>query len=168
MVRAKERADWPQTALFVASNCQIRGTQIRSQAHPPSLTRRIATAFPCSQGRPALRVLRLTQIGLIRLRFPQEHLTNTLRQGLILEALEFAMPTYAHCALILGEDGSKLSKRHGATSVSQFAEEGFVPSAMINYLVGLGWNDGTDKVHPNVPCSCECPASWLPLARGTL
>jgi|EP00670_Eutreptiella_braarudii_P006106 glutamyl-tRNA synthetase len=75
----------------------------------------------------------------------EEHLTNTLRQGLILEALEFAMPTYAHCALILGEDGSKLSKRHGATSVSQFAEEGFVPSAMINYLVGLGWNDGTDK-----------------------
>lgn len=75
----------------------------------------------------------------------EEHLTNTVRQALILEALGFTMPDYAHCSLILGEDGSKLSKRHGATSVAQFAEEGFVPSAMINYLVGLGWNDGTDK-----------------------
>jgi len=84
-------------------------------------------------------------MGITHVIRAEEHLTNTLRQGLILEALGFKMPTYAHCSLILGEDGSKLSKRHGATSVAQFAAEGFVPSAMINYLVGLGWNDGTDK-----------------------
>eukprot|EP00667_Euglena_gracilis_P004890 EG_transcript_4918 len=84
-------------------------------------------------------------MGITHVIRAEEHLTNTLRQGLILEALGFQMPTYAHCSLILGEDGSKLSKRHGATSVAQFAQEGFVPSAMINYLVGLGWNDGTDK-----------------------
>jgi glutamyl-tRNA synthetase len=53
----------------------------------------------------------------------EEHLTNTLRQGLILEALEFGMPQYAHASLILGEDRSKLSKRHGATSVDQFKQQ---------------------------------------------
>jgi glutamyl-tRNA synthetase len=75
----------------------------------------------------------------------EEHLTNTLRQMLILEALGYRAPTYAHCSLILGQDRSKLSKRHGATSVSQFAEQGFLPQAMMNYLANLGWNDGTPK-----------------------
>lgn len=75
----------------------------------------------------------------------EEHLTNTLRQMLILEALGATPPKYAHCSLILGQDRSKLSKRHGATSVQQFSEQGFLPEAMINYLVNLGWNDGTDK-----------------------
>jgi len=75
----------------------------------------------------------------------EEHLTNTVRQVLVLEALGFTVPTYAHLALVLGEDRSKLSKRHGATSVNQFRLEGFLPQAMINYLCLLGWNDGTDK-----------------------
>lgn len=75
----------------------------------------------------------------------EEHLTNTLRQMLILEALGYKAPTYAHCSLILGQDRSKLSKRHGATSVSQFAAQGFLPQAMMNYLANLGWNDGTPK-----------------------
>jgi len=75
----------------------------------------------------------------------EEHLTNTVRQVLILEALRFIVPTYAHLALVLGEDRSKLSKRHGATSVNQFRLEGFLPQAMINYLCLLGWNDGTDQ-----------------------
>lgn len=75
----------------------------------------------------------------------EEHLTNTLRQMLILEALNYKPPTYAHCSLILGSDRSKLSKRHGATSVKQFSEQGFLPEAMMNYLANLGWNDGTDK-----------------------
>lgn len=75
----------------------------------------------------------------------EEHLSNTLRQMLILEALNYAPPKYAHCSLILGSDRSKLSKRHGATSVTQFKEQGFLPVAMMNYLANLGWNDGTDK-----------------------
>ena len=75
----------------------------------------------------------------------EEHLSNTLRQMLILEALKFTPPVYAHCSLILGSDRSKLSKRHGATSVKQFSEQGFLPAAMMNYLANLGWNDGTDK-----------------------
>lgn len=75
----------------------------------------------------------------------EEHLTNTLRQVLILRALGFEAPKYAHCSLILGSDRSKLSKRHGATSVTQFREEGYLPVAMVNYLATLGWNDGTEK-----------------------
>jgi glutamyl-tRNA synthetase len=75
----------------------------------------------------------------------EEHLTNTLRQVLILRALGFSAPKYAHCSLILGEDRNKLSKRHGATSITQFREEGYLPAAMINYLATLGWNDGTEK-----------------------
>lgn len=75
----------------------------------------------------------------------EEHLTNTLRQGLILEALAYAVPKYAHLSLVLGEDRAKLSKRHGATSVDQFRRAGFLADAMINYLTTLGWNDGTDK-----------------------
>eukprot|EP00550_Attheya_septentrionalis_P001180 CAMPEP_0198282450 /NCGR_PEP_ID=MMETSP1449-20131203/2266_1 /TAXON_ID=420275 /ORGANISM="Attheya septentrionalis, Strain CCMP2084" /LENGTH=888 /DNA_ID=CAMNT_0043978709 /DNA_START=183 /DNA_END=2849 /DNA_ORIENTATION=- len=75
----------------------------------------------------------------------EEHLTNTLRQGLILDALGAPRPKYAHCSLILGEDKQKLSKRHGATSCDQFRLDGFLPDAMINYLALLGWNDGTEN-----------------------
>jgi glutamyl-tRNA synthetase len=75
----------------------------------------------------------------------EEHLSNTLRQLLVLEAMGHPHPTYAHCSLILGSDRSKLSKRHGAASVQQFSDLGFLPAAMMNYLANLGWNDGTDK-----------------------
>lgn len=75
----------------------------------------------------------------------EEHLTNTLRQGLILDALGAPRPKYAHCSLILGQDKQKLSKRHGATSCNQFRLDGYLPDAMINYLSLLGWNDGTDN-----------------------
>ena len=75
----------------------------------------------------------------------EEHLTNTARQVLVLEALGRPVPTYAHCSLILGADKQKLSKRHGAMSVQQFRELGFVPSALVNYLATLGWSDGTPK-----------------------
>jgi glutamyl-tRNA synthetase len=75
----------------------------------------------------------------------EEHLTNTVRQALILDALGAPRPRYAHCSLILGEDKQKLSKRHGATSCNQFRLDGFLPDAMINYLALLGWNDGTDN-----------------------
>ncbi|EME29787.1 glutamyl-tRNA synthetase [Galdieria sulphuraria] len=75
----------------------------------------------------------------------EEHLTNTVRQILVLHALGFPLPSYAHCSLILGEDRTKLSKRHGATSVNQFRSEGYLPEALINYLALLGWHDGTEQ-----------------------
>jgi glutamyl-tRNA synthetase len=76
----------------------------------------------------------------------EEHLTNTHRQVLIYRAMGWAVPQFAHVSLILGQDRTKLSKRHGATSVSAYAEEGFLPDAMLNYLTLLGWSspDGLD------------------------
>jgi nondiscriminating glutamyl-tRNA synthetase len=70
----------------------------------------------------------------------EEHLTNTHRQVLIYRALGWSVPRFAHVSLILGQDRTKLSKRHGATSVSQFADDGFLPEAMVNYLALLGWS----------------------------
>lgn len=84
-------------------------------------------------------------MGITHVIRAEEHLSNTPRQLLVLEALGYAPPQYAHCSLILGQDRSKLSKRHGATSVSQFSSMGFLPEAMMNYLANLGWNDGTPK-----------------------
>lgn len=75
----------------------------------------------------------------------EEHLPNTLRQALIYKALGFSMPYFAHVSLILAPDRSKLSKRHGATSVGQFKEMGYLPQAMVNYLALLGWGDGTEN-----------------------
>lgn len=75
----------------------------------------------------------------------EEHLPNTLRQALIYKALGFQMPCFAHVSLILAPDRSKLSKRHGATSVGQFREMGYLPQAMVNYLALLGWGDGTEN-----------------------
>ena len=75
----------------------------------------------------------------------EEHLTNTVRQALVLDALNAPRPRYAHCSLILGEDKQKLSKRHGATSCDQYRLDGFLPDAMINYLALLGWNDGSEN-----------------------
>ncbi len=70
----------------------------------------------------------------------EEHLTNTHRQVLIYRAMGWHVPEFAHVSLILGPDRTKLSKRHGATSVSQYADDGFLPDAMVNYLTLLGWS----------------------------
>ncbi|MGA7617070.1 MAG: glutamate--tRNA ligase [Thermoanaerobaculia bacterium] len=70
----------------------------------------------------------------------EEHLTNTHRQVLLYRAFGWAVPQFAHVSLILGEDRTKLSKRHGATSVSAYAEEGYLPDALFNYLTLLGWS----------------------------
>ncbi|MDR0776942.1 MAG: glutamate--tRNA ligase [Azonexus sp.] len=75
-----------------------------------------------------------------------DHVNNTPRQINILKALGAEVPLYAHLSMILGDDGSKLSKRHGAVSVMQYDEEGFLPEAVINYLARLGWSHGDDEV----------------------
>jgi glutamyl-tRNA synthetase len=76
----------------------------------------------------------------------EEHLTNTHRQVLLYRALGWEIPRFAHVSLILGQDRSKLSKRHGATSVAAWAEDGYLPEAMLNYLTLLGWSpaDGVE------------------------
>lgn len=79
-------------------------------------------------------------MGITHVIRAEEHLTNTHRQVLIYRALGWDVPQFAHVSLILGPDRSKLSKRHGATSVSAYADEGFLPEAMVNYLTLLGWS----------------------------
>jgi glutamyl-tRNA synthetase len=75
-----------------------------------------------------------------------DHLNNTPRQMNIFRALGKEPPRYAHVPMILGEDGQKLSKRHGAASVMDYREMGFLPEALINYLVRLGWSHGDQEV----------------------
>lgn len=75
----------------------------------------------------------------------EDHISNTPRQILIGEALGFKTPEYAHLPLLLGEDRSKLSKRHGDNSVKRFREEGYLPEAVINFLALLGWNPGDER-----------------------
>src|SRR5579863_6074127 len=75
-----------------------------------------------------------------------DHLNNTPRQMNMLEALGATPPAYAHVPMILGPDGAKLSKRHGAVSVLQYQEEGFLPDALLNYLVRLGWSHGDQEI----------------------
>ncbi len=76
----------------------------------------------------------------------EDHINNTPRQINIYEALGAPVPTFAHCAMILGDDGAKLSKRHGAVSVMQYRDEGYLPQALLNYLVRLGWSHGDQEV----------------------
>jgi glutamyl-tRNA synthetase len=75
-----------------------------------------------------------------------DHLNNTPRQINMLRALGATPPTYAHVPMILGPDGAKLSKRHGAVSVLEYEREGFLPDALLNYLVRLGWSHGDQEV----------------------
>jgi len=75
-----------------------------------------------------------------------DHLNNTPRQMNMLLALGVTPPVYAHVPMILGADGAKLSKRHGAVSVLQYQEEGYLPDALLNYLVRLGWAHGDQEV----------------------
>ena len=75
-----------------------------------------------------------------------DHLTNAFRQKVIYEAMGWRVPEFAHIPLIHGPDGAKLSKRHGATSVIEYKEMGYLPEAMRNYLLRLGWSHGDSEI----------------------
>ncbi len=75
-----------------------------------------------------------------------DHLNNTPKQINILRALGKALPKYGHVPMILGDDGARLSKRHGAVSVMQYRDDGFLPEALLNYLVRLGWSHGDQEI----------------------
>ncbi|MGL4711978.1 MAG: glutamate--tRNA ligase, partial [Shewanella sp.] len=76
----------------------------------------------------------------------EDHINNTPRQINILKALGAPIPEYAHVSMILGDDGAKLSKRHGAVSVMQYRDDGYLPEALLNYLVRLGWSHGDQEI----------------------
>ena len=91
-----------------------------------------------------------------------DHVNNTPRQINILQALGAKIPEYAHLSMILGDDGAKLSKRHGAVSVMQYREEGYLPEAIVNYLARLGWSHGDDELF-----SREQLVAWFDLSHIT-
>ena len=85
-------------------------------------------------------------MGITQVIRGDDHVNNTPRQINILQALGAPVPQYAHLSMILGDDGQKLSKRHGAVSVMQYDDEGYLPEAVNNYLARLGWSHGDDEV----------------------
>jgi glutamyl-tRNA synthetase len=98
-----------------------------------------------SEGRPAYNFAVVVDDALMKVSDVirgEDHISNTPRQVLIYEALGVAPPRFAHVPLVMGPDHAPLSKRHGATSVSEFREHGFLPEALVNYLALLGWSPG--------------------------
>ena len=91
-----------------------------------------------------------------------DHVNNTPRQINLLRALGATPPHYAHLSMILGDDGQKLSKRHGAVSVTQYDDDGYLPEAVLNYLGRLGWSHGDDEIF-NIEQFCE----WFDLDHIT-
>lgn len=87
-----------------------------------------------------------------------DHLNNTFRQNIIYHAMGWNIPVYAHLPLILGPDGAKLSKRHGATGVEEYRDLGYLPEAMRNYLLRLCWSHGDDEI-----ISTEQAIEWFDL-----
>jgi glutamyl-tRNA synthetase len=89
-----------------------------------------------------------------------DHVNNTPRQIHIFQALGKPLPHFAHVPMILGPDGERLSKRHGATSVMEYKEAGMLPEALVNYLARLGWSHGDDELFPK-----EAFVAWFDLAH---
>ena len=89
-----------------------------------------------------------------------DHLTNTFRQNVIYDAMKWKKPITAHIPLILGPDGSKMSKRHGAIDVEEYKTKGILPSALINYMLRLGWSHGDDEI-----ISLENAIKWFSLEK---
>jgi glutamyl-tRNA synthetase len=75
----------------------------------------------------------------------EDHISNTPKQILMYQALGFDIPCFAHLPLILSEEGGRMSKRFGATSIREYREDGYLPSALVNYLLLLGWSPGKDR-----------------------
>src|SRR5215472_18898495 len=106
-----------------------------------------------SDGRPAYNfavVIDDVKMAVTHVIRGEDHISNTPRQILIYEALGATPPAFAHLSLVLGPDHAPLSKRHGATSVAEFRERGFLPEALVNYLALLGWSPGEGEELVNV------------------
>jgi glutamyl-tRNA synthetase len=89
-----------------------------------------------------------------------DHVNNTPRQINMYRALDASLPAFGHVPMILGQDGERLSKRHGAVSVMQYQEEGYLPEALLNYLARLGWSHGNDEKF-----TCDQLVEWFDLGH---
>jgi glutamyl-tRNA synthetase len=102
------------------------------------------------------------EMGITQVIRGDDHVNNTPRQINMLMALGATIPQYAHLSMILGDDGQKLSKRHGAVSVMQYHDDGYLPEAVLNYLARLGWSHGDAEIF-NMQQFCE----WFDLDHIT-
>ena len=102
------------------------------------------------------------EMGITQVIRGDDHVNNTPRQINMLKALGATIPQYAHLSMILGDDGQKLSKRHGAVSVMQYSDGGYLPEAVLNYLARLGWSHGDAEIF-NMQQFCE----WFDLDHIT-
>jgi glutamyl-tRNA synthetase/nondiscriminating glutamyl-tRNA synthetase len=101
-----------------------------------------------SDGRPAYNFAVVIDDALMEVTHVirgEDHISNTPRQVLLYQALGFTPPEFAHLSLVMGPDHTPLSKRHGATSVAEFRERGYLPEALVNYLALIGWSPGGDE-----------------------
>ncbi|MZH05955.1 MAG: glutamate--tRNA ligase [Nitrospinae bacterium] len=87
-----------------------------------------------------------SEMGITHVIRGDDHLSNTPRQCLLYDALDFQRPQFSHISMILGQDKTRLSKRHGATSALAYRDMGYLPDAMINYLARLGWSHGDQEI----------------------
>ena len=87
-----------------------------------------------------------SEMGITHVIRGDDHLSNTPRQCLLYDALDYARPQFSHISMILGQDKARLSKRHGATSALAYRDMGYLPDAMINYLARLGWSHGDQEI----------------------
>ncbi|MFC4698998.1 glutamate--tRNA ligase [Glaciecola siphonariae] len=150
----RDRTDYPEDAPFairfknpkegsVVFKDHVRGEITISNAELDDLVIRR------SDGTPTYNfcvVIDDWEMGITHVVRGEDHINNTPRQINILKALGAPVPEYAHVSMILGDDGKKLSKRHGAVSVMQYRDDGFLPQAVLNYLVRLGWSHGDQEV----------------------
>ena len=101
-----------------------------------------------SEGRPAYNFAVVVDDALMEITHVirgEDHISNTPRQLLMYQALGFTPPAFAHLSMVMGPDHTPLSKRHGATSVAEFRERGYLPEALVNYLALIGWSPGGDE-----------------------
>ncbi|MCH9004548.1 MAG: glutamate--tRNA ligase [Proteobacteria bacterium] len=122
---------------------QVRGTVVFQNAELDDLI------IARSDGSPTYNFSVIVDdfdMGITHVIRGDDHLNNTPKQMNMLEALGADIPVYAHLPMILGPDGAKLSKRHGAVDIRDYREQGYLPEAMLNYLVRLGWSHGDQEV----------------------
>ena len=118
-----------------------------------------------SDGRPAYNFAVVVDDALMEITHVirgEDHISNTPRQLLLYQALGFAPPQFAHLSLVMGPDHTPLSKRHGATSVAEFRERGYLPEALVNYLALIGWSPGGSRERR----SCCRSTSWRAASRS--
>ncbi len=132
----------PQTGV-VEINDLVRGTITISNAELDDLIIARSDGTPTYNLTVVVDDIDMQVTHVIR---GDDHISNTPRQINIMRALGFEPPKFAHLPMILGADGQRLSKRHGAVSVMQYRDDGFLPQALLNYLVRLGWSNGDQEI----------------------